>query len=130
MKGTKKEPDTSPSITVPERACIHDVWEVGIGYREETNPQYCSDGFDMFNNNCAVCKRKLVHKSGSDENGKDTWFKPSEKTKLYCCIAREASAKTEGCSHAVCCDCFVKEMKEYETRQGTIGKGSSRRTRT
>ncbi len=83
----------------------HSDYTIGGGYLEETNPMYCTGGYDLEGGSCAVCGACLVHK-GCSIFGET--FRPSLSTPLFTCCNRMRL----GCDWVLCNGCFMKQSKK------------------
>ena len=83
------------------KACSreHSSYELGISYKDETNPAYFDEGQQLHKAKCLGCNVTIVPKG---TNVKGLVFKPTTKKPAYMCTGREHC----GCLVVVCGDCF------------------------
>ena len=86
---------------------------MGVGYKEEFNPKYCSKGNYLFEAKCsdyARCHKWFVPALTGSKQEVKKQFAPSQSHPAYKCLTMEA----DGCGHILCHDCFQEHHVKYE----------------
>ncbi len=83
----------------------HGVYTIGMGgYLEETNPMYCTSGYDLEGVACGNCAAVFIHK-GKSISGQT--FHPSHMVPAYTCC----NCMKFNCTWVLCGPCFILKAK-------------------
>jgi hypothetical protein len=102
--------------------CKHDELSM-VGYKEETNANYCRQGCYMDSLCCSNCKSVIVA-NGYSKKGQQ--FKPTALCPAFCCINAkynvlndEETSTLIKCKHAYCGECFKIKQLECGTKRSS-----------
>ena len=95
------------------QACRHEFFCLGLGYKEETDPKYCTGDYCLSEAECMnvmTCKMKFVPELTGTKQMRKTQFVPSSAKPAYMCRVMAANQ----CGHVYCHGCFQELRVKYE----------------